>query len=46
MPIDEKCLELADDFLTDEACKNRAHIRDLAQKIQETIERYLDLHED
>jgi hypothetical protein len=45
-PFDENSYELADSFLTDEACQSLEHRRALAQKIQETIQRYLDTHED
>src|SRR4030095_13374272 len=45
-PFDEKSYELADSFLTDEDCRNLHHRRALAQQIQETIQRYLDTHED
>jgi hypothetical protein len=45
-PFDEKCYELADSFLTDEDCRNLQHRRALAQEIQDTIQQYLDTHED
>ena len=45
MSYDQKCHWLAEQFLEDTDLDPKEHTRELAQKIQDTIEEYIEEHD-